>query len=147
MHSENGVLVDLGDVAEVIDNSDVFGIGFRLFSDRLLVDTRFNDHDGPFMGVVPSVNSVQERFFWLGQKRPNFGVPERFAFFFWPHSVSFFEESGVAKRIKDRLMESGDANATTIFEDAIAELHAREQEAITTAISGQHHRTLWTRSN
>jgi hypothetical protein len=145
MHSENGVLVDLGDVSTVIEDSDVFGIGFRLFPDRLLVDTRFSDQDSVFIAVVPKVDSMQERFFWLGQQRPRFGMPERFAFFFWPHSIAFFEESGMAKRIKERLLESGWDNAATMFEETLADLRQRELEGTLTAISGQSHHTIWER--
>ena len=49
MHTENGILVDLDQVRRVVDNADVFTVAFRLFGERLLIDTRFDlsDPDGP----------------------------------------------------------------------------------------------------
>ena len=40
MFTENGVMIDLEEVRKVVDNCDVFTIGFRLSPERLIIDTR-----------------------------------------------------------------------------------------------------------
>ena len=70
MFTENGLLIDLEEVAKVVDGCDVFTIGFRTFPERLIVDTRETEHVGPLAQVVGPVSSVEERFHWLGRERP-----------------------------------------------------------------------------
>jgi hypothetical protein len=143
MYTENGLMLDLNEVRKVVDAADVFGIGFRLFGERLFVDTRSNSVDGPFIAAVPPLSSVQERMFWLGQNRPRFGMPQRFAFFFWPGSLRYFVESGVWEAIRRRVLESGHPAAAADADRALAELRRLERQAILDAITGENYRTLW----
>ncbi len=143
MYTENGLLVDLAEVEKVVDLCDVFTVVFGLFPERLLVDTRCKGEEGPLVALVEPVDSVEGRFFWLGQRRPAFGPPERFMFFLWPHSVEFLEESGVATRIGRRCEATGYPEAVGVFERVMAELRQKEQEATLQAIKGESFRTLW----
>jgi hypothetical protein len=145
MYTENGLIADLGEVRKVIRQADVFGIGFRLFGERLFVDTRSNPQDGPFIAAVAPLGGIQERMFWLGQQRPRFGMPQRFAFFFWPHSLRFFEETGIWEAVRQRVLESGHPTAAPQAERAIADLRRLEHEAMIAAITGEQHRTIWER--
>lgn len=143
MYTENGLLVDLVEVEKVVDLCDVFTVIFGLFPERLVVDTRHKGDEGPLVALVEPVASVQERFFWLGQRRPAFGPPENFMFFVWPHSIEFFEESGVAARIGRRCQASGYSEAVTMFEKAMAELRQKERKATLQAVTGEGFRDLW----
>jgi hypothetical protein len=143
MYTENGLIADLDEVRKVIEQADVFGVGFRLFGERLFADSRTNSEDGPFLKVVPPTNGVQERMHWLGRQRPRFGMPQRFAFFFWPNSLRFFEETGIWDAIQARILESGHPSATPQAERAIADLRRLEHAAVQSAISGDNYRTLW----
>jgi hypothetical protein len=102
VYSENGLLVDLAEVEKVVDLCDVFTIIFRLFPERLLVDSRTSSQEGPLVALVEPVATVEERYHWLGRKRPSFGPPESFMFFLWPHSIALLEECGVVARIRRR---------------------------------------------
>lgn len=144
MYTENGLTADLNEVRSVIRSADVFGIGFRLFGPRLLVDTRTNSTDGAFIAVVPPLSNLQERIHWLGRQRPSFRMPERFAFFFWPHSIRFFEESGIWDEITGR-MTAGEDGVAPDTASVIAELRRLEHDAMRAAVSGEDHRTLWVR--
>jgi hypothetical protein len=146
---ENGLLVDLQQVEEIVQSSDVFAIGFRIFPERLLIDTRHDEGDGegpcglPMVAIVDPVDTVEERFFWLGQHRPSLGLPENFMFFFWPHSVRYLEESGVWDRIRRRVVASGFDGAAETVEAALADLHGREHRATCAAIRGDGYQTVW----
>jgi hypothetical protein len=145
MATENGVLINTAEVKQVVANADVFAIGFPLFPERLLVDTRSDATTPPMARLVEPVSSVQERFFWLGQHRPSLGMPQRFMFFFWPHSVGFLEESGVWNAIRQRLLanEAGQS-AVEELDRTLDELKAKERDMYVGAIVGdERHRTLW----
>src|SRR5438093_12878324 len=92
--TENGVMIDLEEVRKVVDECDVFTVGFRLFPERLMIDTRTREGDGPLLEVVAPVNTFEERLFWLGQRRPAFGVPEGFPFFISPPTSPVFRDAG-----------------------------------------------------
>lgn len=142
MYTENGLIPDLDEVRKVIGEADVFGVGFRLFGERLFVDTRVSAADGPFIGVVEPLSSVQERMFWLGQHRPRFGMPRRFAFFFWPNSVRFFVETAVWETVRRRVAASDHPTAADA-DRALADLRRLEREATVAAVTGAQHGTIW----
>lgn len=143
MYTENGLLVDLSQVERVVDDCDVFTVLFRMFPERLLVDARFSAEEGPLVALVEPVASVEERFHWLGQARPSFGPPERFLFFPWPHSMAFFEQCGIAERIRRRCEDSGWAEAAAMFEKVMADLKEKEQQVTLAAIKGENFHTIW----
>jgi hypothetical protein len=144
--TENGVMIDLEELRKVVESCDVFTVGFRLFPQRVLVDTRSTDAEGPMIEIVEPVNTIEERFFWLGQRRPSFGVPERFTFFIWPHSISYLEESGVMDQIRKRIYPQDPERGRQVAH-VLYQLHVMEQQAVQDAISGKNYHTLWERES
>jgi hypothetical protein len=149
MYTENGLLVDLGQIEHIVREADVFAIGFRLFPERLLIDTRHDasEPDGPcglpMMAIVDPVDTIEERFFWLGQQRPSLGMPKNFMFFVWPHSMRYLEESGVWDRVRNRVVGSGFDGAAETCDAALQDLYRREYAATREAIEGPSYKTLW----
>jgi hypothetical protein len=139
-------MIDLEELRRVVDNADVFTIGFRMFPERLIIDTRSTDDTPPMVRVVEPVTSVEERFFWLGRERPQFTVPERFTFFVWPHSLRYFEESGLGDMIRDRVCPIA-AECETQVREGIHQLRVLERKAEGDAITGRNYQTLWERSD
>ena len=146
MFTENGAMIDLDELRRVVEECDVFAIGFRLFQQRLMVDTRAANEVGPMVEVVEPVGTVEERFFWLGKRRPSFGVPERFTFFVWPHSLAFLAESGIADKIRQRLIATDRPDGAEAVDKVLAELERLERGAVRDAILGENHHALWQRS-
>lgn len=145
MHSDLGLTIDLDQVRQIIAQSDVFAMGFRASPERLFVDTRRTATTGPSIHVVAPVASMQERMAWLSRERPAFGMPERFAFFFWPHSVRFLRDTGIWAAITDRTIAPGHPHTINDADLALAHLRRLERDATFAAITGEHHRTLWSR--
>ena len=145
MFTENGVMIDLDEVRKAVDSCDVFTIGFRLFQQRLIVDTRSSAEEGPMVEVVEPVGTVEERFFWLGQRRPSFGVPERFTFFVWPHSVGFMIECGLVERVRQRVDAGQRREVARAVKRAFVEVERLEREAVRDALLGNNYHTLWSR--
>jgi len=142
MYTENGLLVDADEIRNIVRDADVFAIGFRLFPERLLIDTRADDGDPagpcgtPMVAIVDPVESVQERFFWLGQHRPTLGMPKSFMFFFWPHSIGYLIESGIWDEVRARLTGRGFPGAGATCDAALRDLVERERAANIDAITG-----------
>ena len=149
MYTENGLAIDLKRVEDVVNTADVFAVAFRLFPERLLIDTRYDaaEPDGPcgmpMVAIVDPVETLQERFFWLGQHRPGLGMPENFQFFYWPHGIRFLEESGIWTALHRRIVASGFGGAGATCDAALTDLMARERAANIAAIKGDRHHTLW----
>jgi len=135
-------MVDLEEVRKVVENADVFTIGFRTFPERVIIDTRSQGDVPPMIRVVEPVATVEERFFWLGKERPMFPVPQRFTFFVWPHSIRFFEESGLGDMIRHRVYPI-DPECGHQMAQAIMRLHVLERKAEFDAIRGRNYHTLW----
>jgi hypothetical protein len=141
--TENGLLIDLDEVGKVVEDCDVFTIGFRIFPQRLIIDSRETDDTGPMVEVVEPVASVEERFHWLGRRRPNFGVPEKFSFFVWPHSLEFLESCGLMERIAARLRAGERPEVAKMIEAALVELRRLERSSLRLALVGEGYQALW----
>lgn len=139
--TENGMMVDLEELRKVVENADVFAIGFRTFPQRLIIDARSRDNQGTMVRVVEPVATVEERFFWLGKERPSFGVPERFTFFVWPHSLRYFEESGLGQIIRERVRPEADSQVA----ESMHRLFALEHQSTIDAVTGKNYHTIWQR--
>jgi hypothetical protein len=132
MQTENGLQIDGDALERLLNQSDLITIGFTLFPERLLVDTRSNDQEGQFAEMVAPVGTVQERYLWLGKHRSSFGPPEGFAFFVWPHTVRNLVERDALAPLKARLTPEAREN----LEVAIATAAELERQAMKEIVKG-----------
>jgi hypothetical protein len=124
--------IDRDALERLLSVSDLITIGFTLFPERLLVDTRSNATEGQFADMVEPVANVQERYMWLGKHRSGFGAPEGFAFFVWPHTVRGLIERDALAPLKRRLTPEALAD----LEVAIATAAELERQAMIEAVRG-----------
>ena len=132
MRTENGADIDLEAMEKLLSQGDLITIGFTLFPLRLLVDTRTNDTDGQWVGLVEPVASVQERYLWLGRHRGSFGTPEGFAFFVWPQTVRGLVERDLLAPLRQRLTP----DAAAALDEALRQALELERQAIAAAVRG-----------
>jgi hypothetical protein len=143
MRSENGTKVDLEALNDLLRRTDVLTIGFTLFRERILVDTRTNDRQGQLVTMAEPVGSVQERYLWLGRHRGAFGAPEAFSFFVWPHTVRDLLDRNILAELVVRL----DADAAEQLTLALDEAASLERQAIAAAVRGdESYPALWQRT-
>ena len=143
MLAENGLEIDLNAVNDVLARADVITIGFTVFPERLLVDTRTLGDAGPLIAVAEPVSSVQERYLWLGKHRPQFPAPQGFSFFMWPHTVRNLIERNVLRVLRDRL-RTVSTESDEVMEKTLARLLHLEEQAFRAAIHGDEPwQTLW----
>jgi hypothetical protein len=145
MYTENGLSIDLDSVREVLDSADVITVGFPFILERLLIDLRANEEHGPFVGVVPPAANVQERYLWLGRHRGQFGMPEAFSFFQWPHSTRVIDELDLLAPVRHRLALAPNGDPEMIIEP-LDQIRRLEGLAMAEAIVGSGPwQTVWER--
>ena len=132
MPSEEGF--DLEETLRAIREADVVVIGLGWLAERLLIDGRYNESDGPYIRVVEPVRSPQERILQLRKLRPGFGDPESFVFFPWAGRVDAFVEADLFERVLDRC--NGDERAMEDAREALKQLFELDREDIRQAIAG-----------
>lgn len=143
MYSENGVLVDLDDLAKLVSEADVFTVGFANFPERLIVDTRSNMKETPMVQVVEPASGPRQRLAWLQRRRPSLGAPRAFTFVAWPHTPAFMVETGLWDRIRRQANAENDLNVEAQFEEAMRKLNDRDMEATLAVLRGDRCITLW----
>jgi hypothetical protein len=146
MNQDNGLPFDLEEIIEVIRTIDVVVIGFTLFPERVLIDSRVKTGVLPMVRVVPPVASRAERMRDLVRLRPEFGVPDQQVFFVWPRSLASFRASGIWDAIVSKLMQDGDPTVQHQIDTAIADLRRLERRALEEAIAGESYQSLWERT-
>ncbi len=138
---EDDLGVDLSEILNVVNSSEVFVVMFHLFERRLLVDARTSEHDLPLIRIVDRVRSSDERFRELMRLRPKLTSPEKIIAFQWPRTVRTLVESGVWQAISDRLTSSGVADSALLA--VLHELQWEERREEIKAVRGEEpYRTL-----
>ena len=143
MYSENGVLVDFAEIRKLIDEADVFVVGFGNFPERLLVDARGDERETPLVQVVEPVGSAQERVRRLVRRRPSLGKPKSFSFFAWPHSPRFLVQSAIWDAIQKRVAVDQEPEVRVQCELAIKQLENLDMAAMLAVLKGENCVTLW----
>ncbi len=142
---DNDYGVDLAEVMRVIRSADVLMLRFIVVPQRLLMDARSNELDGPMLKLVPRVNGPRERFRELRRLRPRFPLPERITAITWPHTVASLTSSGVWDVVRERLAGSGVAGSEQQADEVLDELRRSEKAEIQNAIRGENYHTYWER--
>ena len=132
MRTENGIPIDTEAMEKLLTQGDLITIGFTLFPLRLLIDTRTNDTDGQWVGLVEPVASVQERYLWLGRHRGSFGPPQAFSIFVWHHTVRRLIERQLQRTLRQRLSPEASAALDSALDSALD----LERQAIVAAVRG-----------
>lgn len=143
MYGDNGILIDIEEIGVIIDSAGVFALGFPHFPERLLVDARSNEEDGPFVQVVEPAGSQQKRLAWLHRRRPSLGKPQSMSFLVWPHSISFLVESAVWDRIRHRVSADIEPEVRAHCDLALKQLQDLDLSVSQALLNGSQCFTLW----
>ena len=138
--------LDIEEVTKVIESAHVLVVRFAIVDKRLLIDTRTNEQEGPFIGMVPKAGSIGERFKSLKRLRPRFPLPEKIMSFMWPRHMETFRKSGLWNRIEQRLVGLGGEKMVRCCNEVFDELIREEKLEILSAIrGGEGYQSLWER--
>lgn len=125
---------------------DVLVLRFVAVGQRLLLDFRVSDLDGPLVRVVEPVTSVEERYRELRRLRPRLASPDKIVAIWWPRFVASLRTTGVWDDVMRRVTDGGFVDSVRRAEQAFDELVALERAQQRAAITGDGFRTLWSRS-
>ena len=144
---DNDYTINLEEILRTINTAEVMRVRFLLLDKRLLIDTRFNDVEGPLLKIVPRAGSSEETFRNLKRLRPRFALPERMTAIWWPKYINTLHTSGVWNGIVEKVSQAGFESSIKQCEDVLEELRQLEHEEINNAISGKGFQTIWQRSD
>ena len=143
---DNDFAIDIDAILKVIDKADVITIRFLILPQRLLIDARCSESEGPLIKLVPRAASLEDRFKSIKQLRPRFRLPEKITAIWWPKHVRELLTSGVWDRIVQRLTSAGSPEMGEQCKEALEELIQQEQQEILNAVSGEGYHCLWERT-
>lgn len=141
---DNDFTIDLAEIASTVRTHDVIIVRFIAVGERLLLDFRTNEADGPLVAVVAPVRSVQERYRNLRELRPSFADPEKIVTVFWPRFTRSLEETGVWREVSERIARSGHPENVRDATRVLGELMNLEMAQQRAAVKGGgQFQTLW----
>lgn len=144
---DNDFGLDIGEMVQTIRSAEVIAVRFVAIGQRLLMDFRATEIDGPMVKVVDPVRSIQERYESLKRLRPRFEPPEKIYAIWWPRFISSLDSTGIWPEVMKRVSEAGHADAVRRAADTLEELLLLERNLQRDAIRGSDaFRTLWSRS-
>ncbi|GAB4329965.1 MAG: hypothetical protein Kow0010_14700 [Dehalococcoidia bacterium] len=143
---DNDFSVDIDEIAATLQTSDVVTIRFVTVGERLLLDFRATEVEGPLVRVVEPVRTAGERYASLKRLRPRFAVPERIVAVWWPRFVPSLRSTGVWEGVRMRIAEAERPECLEEAEAALRELMALERANVRNAVLGFGFRTMWQRA-
>ena len=118
-------------------------VRFTPVPERLLLDFRTTDDEGPGVALLPQVNSFPERLKTIEEARPDFPRPERIYVVSWPLRIASLERLGVLEAIRERLADMDAFDVIGRVDEAYKRLLSLERDEIHKAISGDGYHTIW----
>jgi hypothetical protein len=143
---DNDYSIDLDEIAATIRTAEVMTMRFVTVGQRLLMDFRATEIDGPMLKLVDPAKSVQQRYASLRQLRPRFEPPEKIVSIWWPRFASSLATTGIWDDVLERVSASGHADAVRGAAESLAALIEMEREQQRHSITGEGFRTLWSAS-
>jgi hypothetical protein len=145
MYGDNGLLINLDAFRVAVDGAGVLVTGFSHFPDRLLVDARSNEEEGPLVQVVDPAGSIQERLAWLMRRRPSLGATQSLKVLSWPHSIDFLVQSALWEHVCRRVSADIEPEVRLQCDLALKQLQNLELSANQEMLKGKDCFTLWRR--
>ena len=134
-------------IMAAIDEAEVITLYCPLLGKALVVDTRRDELEGPFVDLGPMFSSIEERLQSLEKLRPRFPRPEQLLGIPWQRRLAGLRELGVDSRLAQRLAVCGLPDASVVVDHLFEQLTAAEARELQAAIGGQGYRSLWQRGS
>ncbi len=143
---DNDFAIDIDAIFEVIDKADIMTVRFLILPQRLFIDARHSETEGPLIKLVPRADSLEERFKSIKQLRPRFRLPEKITAIWWPKHVRELVTCGAWDRLVQRLASSGFSQTVEQCREVLDELVRQEKQEVLNAIAGEGYHCVWERT-
>ncbi len=135
--------VDLDGLLRTVQRSDHVIVRFSTVAQRLFLDFRTREDEGPGVFVLPLANTIQERLATIAAARPHFPRPDRLHVMAWPLRVGGLDRLGFLDAARKRLASLDAFEQVRELDRAYLKLQRAEQVELRSAIVGDGYRTLW----
>ena len=135
--------VDLEGLLRAVERSDHVIVRFSTLAERLFVDFRTREGEGPGVFVLPVANTIQERLASIAAARPHFPRPEKLHVMAWPLRVAGLERLGFLQAARHRLAGLDAFEQVRNLDRAFRDLQRAEDLELRSAITGEGYRTIW----
>ena len=135
--------VDLDALLRTVQRSDHVIVRFSTLAQRLFIDFRTREGEGPGVFVLPMAATIEERLASIAAARPHFPRPERLYVMAWPLRVGGLVRLGFLEATRQRLAAMDAFEQVRDLERAFGDLERAEQEEMHRAITGDGYRTIW----
>ena len=135
--------IDLEGLLRTVRRTDHVIVRFATVAQRLFIDFRTREEDGPGVFVLPPADSIHERMASIAAARPHFPRPERLYVMAWPLRVGSLERLGFIEAARQRLAAMDAFAQVRDLDRAFRELERAERDEVRRAIMGDGYRTLW----
>ena len=134
--------VEMNEVIQTIESSEVITILFPIIRHSLVVDTRSSSEVGPMVRAMPQTRGLEERIRAVHRLRPQFARPDHLVVIPWPKYITSLVSLGVADALAKRLSSSSEGMRE--LRQAIEQLARLERQEMVAVISGEgNYRTIW----
>lgn len=135
--------VDVEGLLRTVQRSDHVIVRFSTLAQRLFVDFRTREGEGPGVFVLPVANTIQERLATIAAARPHFPRPEKLYVMAWPLRVAGLERLGFVEAARQRLASMDAFEQVRDLDRAFRDLQRAEELELRSAITGEGYRTIW----
>ncbi len=135
--------VDVEGLLRAVQRTDHVIVRFSTLSQRLFVDFRTRDGEGPGVFVLPSAETIHERLASITAARPGFPRPPKLYVMAWPMRVAALDRLGFLEAARQRLASMDAFDQLRDLDRVFAELVRAEREEMRHAITGEGYRTIW----
>lgn len=135
--------VDIDGLLQAVRHSDHVIVRFSTLAQRLFVDFRTGDGQGPGVFVLPLAETLEQRLASITAARPQLPRPDRLHVMAWPLRVRGLDRLGFVEAVRHRLAALDAFEAVGALDRAMAELAAAEEAELHRAVTGEGYRTLW----
>ena len=137
--------VEMSELFNTIEKTEVLGILFPIIRHTLVVDTRTNAETGPMVAVLPMARGLEDRIRIIHRMRPQFPRPEQMDIVSWPKYISSLITLGVGNALAKRLAATGSVEVMREFRSAVEQLARLEKAEMVRVITGENYHTIWSR--
>ncbi len=135
--------VDIQGLLGTVQRSDHLIVRFSTLPQRLFLDFRTEDQEGPGVFVLPEASIIHDRLASIAAARPNFPRPEKLYVMAWPLRVAGLERLGFVEAARQRFASMDAFDQVREIDRAVATLGQAEQSEMHRAVTGQGYRTIW----
>ena len=138
---------DIGELMQIIEDSDLLVLHFPTLGKALVVDPRFNDSSAPIIRLLPVASPSAHLVKSYRRFRSGFPKIKKMSLIPWFGFVQSLKSSGVWEKIEQRCSQGSFPNTMQELDSAIHSLETLQATELKNAIISEKYHTIWSDKN